>query len=384
MKRYLLALGIIICGFVSADAASLFGKVIDVNSGDSITIYNLNRPVRVRLMGVDAPEMDQAFGDVARKHLTDLVFEKSVLIEYAGIAADSSLTGRVLLNDADIGAQMIRDGAAWFDPNNSNRLSASDREVYQESEQAARNEKRGLWQQGNAVAPWEFVKAERMRRNQPVRSEERVVDAKPRSSGPAPELNNLTLMAKGANSAPAGSDTYSAWARSPARKNWSRFQLEGEDFSVDVPEGGERQTSPFPVGEQTVNLKSYTIRDGWAIYSVVWFKAPTAGEGDNAAFDELAKELVAGVTEVNKIDNRRSDFKCQSPTKKNIVQNGYQGVEIGEASCGIPWRARMFTKVVNNERVLYLAIAAYAEEDVANVTRFMKSFTVGTPKTRAH
>src|ERR1044071_3700207 len=144
MKRYILALGIIICGFVSADAASLFGKVIEVNSGDMITIFNLNRPVRVKLMGVDAPEMNQAFGDVAQKHLSDLVFEKSVLVEYAGIAADSSLTGRVFLNDADIGAQMIRDGVAWFDPSNGNRLSETNREVYQQSEQAARSEKRGL------------------------------------------------------------------------------------------------------------------------------------------------------------------------------------------------------------------------------------------------
>ena len=42
-------------------------------------------------------------------------YDKSVLVEYSGIAADSSLTGRVLLNNTDIGAQMIRDGAAWFD-----------------------------------------------------------------------------------------------------------------------------------------------------------------------------------------------------------------------------------------------------------------------------
>ena len=57
----------------TVNAASLFGKVIEVNSGDVITIFNLNRPVRVKLLGVDAPEMDQAFGDVAKKHLSDLV-----------------------------------------------------------------------------------------------------------------------------------------------------------------------------------------------------------------------------------------------------------------------------------------------------------------------
>src|SRR5215211_4915081 len=96
---------VVLCAFLctpAVKASSLFGKVVEVNSGDVITIFNLNRPVRVKLMGIDAPEMNQAFGDVAKKHLADLVFEKSVVVEYAGIASDSSLTGRVLLNDADI------------------------------------------------------------------------------------------------------------------------------------------------------------------------------------------------------------------------------------------------------------------------------------------
>ena len=141
----------------------MFGKVIDVNSGDVITIVNLNRPVRVKLVGVDAPEMDQAFGDVAKKHLSDLIHDKSVVVEYSGIAADGSVSGRVLLNEADIGAQMIRDGAAWFDPNNLSNLSGKDREIYQQSEQAARGERRGLWQADNPTAPWEFVKARALR-----------------------------------------------------------------------------------------------------------------------------------------------------------------------------------------------------------------------------
>src|SRR4026209_413363 len=74
----------------TVNAASLYGKVIDFNSGDVITISNLNRPVRVKLLGVDAPEMSQAFGDVAKKHLADLILDKSVLVEYSGIAADNS------------------------------------------------------------------------------------------------------------------------------------------------------------------------------------------------------------------------------------------------------------------------------------------------------
>ena len=141
-----------------ANAASLTGKVIEVNDGDEITIFNMNRPVRIRLIGMDAPEKNQAFGDVAKQHLTDLVYGKVVFVEYSGIGQHSSLVGRVLLNETDISAQMLRDGAAWFD----NRWTLPDpqREMYSQSEQAARNEKRGLWQTDGAVAPWEFVKSE--------------------------------------------------------------------------------------------------------------------------------------------------------------------------------------------------------------------------------
>jgi len=381
MKHYILALGIIIFSFVSADAASLFGPVIDVSSGDVITISNLNRSVRVKLMGVDAPEMNQAFGEVAKKHLSDLVLQKSVLVEYAGIAADSSLTGRVLLNNADIGAQMIRDGVAWFDATSGNRLSANDREIYQQSENAARTEKRGLWRDENPVAPWEFVKAEKTR-TAPVAVKETVPEAKPRRSGGISELTNLTLRSKGMDSVPASSNTNSAWARSAARKNWSRFQPAGEDFSVEVPEGGERATTPFSTAYQMVDIDSYTIRDGWAVYSVAWFKAPSLGETDDLSLKGLSKDLMKEATESFKRDHRSSEFKCQTVAEKDISEYGYAGIEIDLSSCSVPWRLRMYTKVVDRERRIYMATTAYDEEDAENAARFLKSFTVGPAKTR--
>jgi len=378
---------LVLCAFLctsatSINAATLFGKVIEVSSGDVITIYNLNRPVRVKLMGVDAPEMDQAFGDVARKHLADLVFEKSVLVEYAGIASDSSLTGRVLLNDADIGAQMIRDGVAWFDANSGNRLSANDREVYQQSEQAARTEKRGLWQQENPVAPWEFVKAEKMRRTPAASLKEIVPDAKPRRTGPIPELTNMSLMAARMSAASSRASTPESngdWARSSARKNWSRLQPAGEDFSVDIPEDGERLTTSVPAGNETVDVTTYMVRDGWALYSLAWFKQPTFGETDDLAFKALLKDYLKGAAEGYQRGGGQDDFRCQPRSQKNMSQNGYAGVEYDLSSCVAPARLRIFTKVVDNQRRVYMGTVIYGEED-ENVMRFLKSFTVGSAK----
>jgi len=230
MTRYfVLAFLLLTLLSVNAAAATLFGRVVEVNDGDVITIFNLNRTVRVKLLAVDAPERDQAFGEVAKKHLGELVYDKSVLVEYWGIASDGSLVGRVTVNSVDVGAQMIRDGAAWFDASNQEHLSASDREVYQQSELAARNEKRGLWQAENPVSPWEFAKAKAQRRD-PVASGNASTAAAKSPKRTDSELTNLTLMATRMNSASSSassnssSSSSSPWTEpaTPSSEAWAR------------------------------------------------------------------------------------------------------------------------------------------------------------------
>src|ERR1044072_1946728 len=196
------------CGYARAN--SFVGKVIEINDGDEITIFNMNRPVRIRLIGIDAPERNQLFGDIARQHLSDLVYDKVVVAEYSGISGDNSLIGRVLLNDVDIRAQMLRDGAAWFYSRAT--LSDSQRDLYFQSEQAARKEHRGLWQSEGAIAPWEFVKAEASQRKATA-VKNSASSEPPKSNTPAPELNNLSLMSTGGRTArplASLSDAYSA------------------------------------------------------------------------------------------------------------------------------------------------------------------------------
>ena len=380
MKKSLLVLLIVASGILGADvkAASLYGKVIEVNSGDVITVFNLNRSVRVKLVGVDAPEMQQAFGDAARKHLSDLVYDKSVLVQYSGIGADRSVTGRVLLDTVDIGAQMIRDGAAWFDPNNLSSLSETDRAVYQQSEQAARSERRGLWQAENPMAPWEFVRNETLKRNPVASLKEVFPEARAKRNAPAPELTNLTLMTAGMNPA-APSQTNSnadySWAASSSRKNWRRLQPEGESFSVLVPEEGREITTPKAFGDQMIDMKNYVARDGWAFYSVVWVTGPTYGETDQSVIKSSLAGYLKGSGQGK---GGIADFECEPKGQKNVSVSGYTGVEFDFTTCPVPNRVRVYTKVVGEQRQLYIGAVAYTEED-ENVTRFLKSFTVGKP-----
>ncbi len=139
MKRIfswsLLIATITLLGFCNeVRAASFYGKVVEIKEGDLITVSNQNRPVKVRLLGIDAPEPGQPFADIAKQHLKDLVIDKMVIVEYSSLGAHSSVVGKVILDRVDICAQMVRDGAAWFDINNNSRLSEMERQVYAQSE----------------------------------------------------------------------------------------------------------------------------------------------------------------------------------------------------------------------------------------------------------
>ena len=396
MRNFVLTLFLITLFATGVEASTLFGRVIEINDGDIITVFNLNRPVRIKLLAVDAPEVGQVFGDVAKKHLSDLVYDKSVLVEYSGIAADGSLMGRVVLDNTDIGAQMIRDGAAWFDASAQGRLSVADREIYQKSELAARVERRGLWQAEAPVAPWEFVRAQALRRD-PVPSMNTVLpEAKPRPARAPSELTSMTLLASrigpaaGPTSGPtAGTAAGSAadadkqaeellWATEDdgRRKNWKTFKPENAEFSVLVPDDGMRRSISVPMGgEKTSDVSIYAAREGQARYALMWISAPSLGESDRSALTNSAQAFLYGFAEGYKRRNNEP-FECEPQGERPFAVNGFSGSDFDLRSCTFPGKLRMYTRSVNGQREMYIAVVFYGETD-ANVSRFIKSFTVG-------
>lgn len=380
MKHFILiaAFAVLCCLCTDVNAASMFGKVIDVSSGDVLTISNMKRPVRVKLVGVDAPEMDQVFGDVARKHLSDLIHDKNVVVNYSGIAADGSVVGRVLLNDADIGAQMIRDGAAWFDPNNLSQLSLDDRELYRQAQQAARGERRGLWQVENPTAPWEFVRARAMRIESPASVNAIAAAPKAGRGRSNSELTNLTLMSRGSGSEPSSrmvstNEKDFAWAETvPTKATWSEFRPDGEDFTALVPEKGEQMEKQFQLGGEMVNMNVYLARDGWSTYLVEWVKAKAFNETDKSVLDNAVQGFSMGLKEGF---GEQPGSACGTRNEKYITVNGNAGVEFEVASCVLQGRGRIVTKRVNGQRTMYILAVLYVHED-DNIPRFLNSLTL--------
>ncbi|HEY6244017.1 MAG TPA: thermonuclease family protein [Pyrinomonadaceae bacterium] len=363
------------CGYVRAN--SFAGKVIEINDGDEVTIFNMNRPVRIRLIGIDAPERNQPFGDIARQHLSDLVYDKVVVAEYSGISGDNSLIGRVLLNDVDISAQMLRDGAAWFDSRAT--LSDSQRDIYSQSEQAARKEHRGLWQSEGAIAPWEFVKAEASQRKATVVTNS-ASNESPKSNTPAPELNSMSLRSNGGRAArplSSLSDVYSAMSES--RKQWYTLQPKGENFSVFIPKGGLEDFKPIPFKGQTINVNTYVVRDGFSIYALTWAIGPNDGASDADAVKFGLSAIYKDMNAAFDAARLNTAFECEPANERKVSAAGYVGKEFDLTSCPIRGLAKVFTKEIGSRRQIYLAYV-FSNDMEPSVSKFIKSFHVGAEK----
>jgi len=159
MKKLCLLFLFVLFSFEAAHAVVLHGVVAEVADGQTVVVLSNGRKLTVSLKGVEAPELKQHFGDVSRQYLASLILDKSVEVELREFKL-GQVNGKVIWNQLDIGLQVIRDGAAWYDKVNGQNLTEAERTVYASAEQAARNEMRGLWQDGTPMPPWEWRRAE--------------------------------------------------------------------------------------------------------------------------------------------------------------------------------------------------------------------------------
>ena len=155
-KKGILALVLFALSATALADYSIVGKVIKVVDGDTVTILKDRKQFRIRLLGIDAPESHQAYGNVSRKRLNDLVYDKTV--EAACIEKD--FYGRdlckIIIGGTDINLEMIRAGLAWHYTKGKKSQTNADRRAYQLAEREAREQKIGLWQDKKPTPPWDF------------------------------------------------------------------------------------------------------------------------------------------------------------------------------------------------------------------------------------
>lgn len=138
-------------------AATLTGEVVGLADGDTITVLDETKTQhKVRLAGIDAPEKNQPFGARSRQNLADLVFRRTVVVEWRKTDRYGRIVGKVLVAETDAGLEQVRAGMAWHYKAYAREQSTDDRSSYAAAEVESRESHRGIWQQPVPTPPWEF------------------------------------------------------------------------------------------------------------------------------------------------------------------------------------------------------------------------------------
>lgn len=140
-------------------AVSYEGIVVSITDGDTVTVLDSTKQQhKVRLAGIDAPEKAQAFGNASRQNLAQLVFHKTVTIEFEMLDRYQREIGKVLVGGTDANLEQVKSGLAWHYKQYQREQSPVDRRTYSDAETLASSSRRGLWRDASPMPPWECRK----------------------------------------------------------------------------------------------------------------------------------------------------------------------------------------------------------------------------------
>ncbi len=135
----------------SVFAFSFSGKVVKVSDGDTIQVMRDGKAEKIRLAGIDCPEMNQPFGQAAKRFTLDLAAHKMVTVEVETTDRYGRTIGEVILPDgSSLNRKLVEEGYAWW----YHRYSKD--KTLGELESKARVKKKGLWSDPHAIAPWDW------------------------------------------------------------------------------------------------------------------------------------------------------------------------------------------------------------------------------------
>jgi endonuclease YncB( thermonuclease family) len=130
--------------------APVTGTVVGVSDGDTVTLLVDGRERKVRLFGIDCPELHQAYGRKAKQFTSRMVYGKTVSLFEREHDRYGRMLGVIRVNGKFLDEELVAAGYAWH------YRKYSGNRVLDSLENEARRHKRGLWADPGAVAPWEY------------------------------------------------------------------------------------------------------------------------------------------------------------------------------------------------------------------------------------
>lgn len=376
VTRLFAAISIFICYSAVAVAATLEAKVVEVKSGNALVVSNTSRSVKVRLKAVAPPEAGQPFSEVAREHLKALVLDQAVTVEYTHLV-DGYLEARVFLNGVDVGSQMLRDGVAWFDHSTDYGLKDSDRDLYAQCEQAARAEKRGLWQDASPVSPWEYRRIQKEKLEQMAAA--RWPSLRLKSRREKASFSNSDVMGALMSGSTSSSEVpgLRPIVENGSFDRWTSFDSPIGHFSVMIPSSGlEGSMVTSDANGHSVALNVVRALGDRAHLLVIEARGPDINLTDSAFIDKSIHEFIRSVNQ-DKVQRGRSAGEMLSlkPVRDLKLAN-YYGRQYYLQNELFSGTVRVFTKRLGGDRELFAVLALARPGGEGVVRQFLNSFKI--------
>ena len=145
-------------GAAQAVDRQLPGRVLWVVDGDSLVLDVGGSQYRIELSGIDAPELNQAWGQAAADRLKHALTGGFVVVDSADTAPDGRVHGRLTYKNRDNGLDLLHEGLAWCTIGPVTETPYDTNHPYRDAEAEARQARRGLWSDEHAIPPWEWRK----------------------------------------------------------------------------------------------------------------------------------------------------------------------------------------------------------------------------------
>ena len=217
-----------------------------------------------------------------------------------------------------------------------------DRRLYAESEQAARNEHRGIWQDPNPTPPWEWRRAK----------------AAPQKS--APQNSQPEVSAPAARKPRVVSRDDSAWpVLSPS----------GAPFSVRMPGGGQQYSAAIQLPEgETINANIYWVRHLKIAYIAEWASVPAKPEAIPTLFDKMLEYLNRA--------SASSGLSCEFKREKDTIFNGYTGRRYTVEGCYYHGGIRLYYKIEGKTLKSCMVGVLGEDPNDPSINEFLASFAI--------
>jgi len=137
-----------------AQKTEFTAMVTGVTEGDIIRVNHGGKETKIRLWGIDCPEMNQTFGPQAKKFTGDLTAGQTVTLKVLEVDRFKRQVAFVILPDGrNLNHEILKAGFGWWFVR-----YAKDEKVLEQLESEAKTAKRGLWAQPYPTPPWEHRK----------------------------------------------------------------------------------------------------------------------------------------------------------------------------------------------------------------------------------